>query len=72
MAEESIKSTNMLYDYVIIESVSCILVVVKEKKEEWIFLFPFPEDKDNKENEQWAGLNIPSFFTWAAPNSAYL
>ena len=52
MAEESIKSTNMLYDYVIIESVSCILVVVKEKKEEWIFLFPFPEDKDNKENEQ--------------------
>ena len=61
IVKDSIRSANMLYDYVITESVCGTLTVVKGKKEEWAFLFPFPENKDDKEKEQWTGLNIPSF-----------
>ena len=55
MAKESIKSTNMLYDYVIIESVCCTLTVVKgKKKRNEFFSFPFLRTKmiKRKNSEQ--------------------
>ena len=46
-------------------------VAVKRKKEEWVFLFPFPENKEDQENSE-QGLNIASRFTLTAPNSTCL
>ena len=46
-------------------------VAVKRKKEGWVFLFPFPENKEDQENSE-QGLNIPSHFTLTAPNSTCL
>ena len=46
-------------------------VAVKRKKEEWVFLFPFPENTEDKENSE-QGLNIPCCFTLTAPNSTCL
>ena len=46
-------------------------VAMKRKKEEGVFLFLFPENKENKENSE-QGLNIPSCSTLTAPNSTWL
>ena len=55
------------------QQVHCCVCGSEKEKAEWVFLFPFPENKEEK-RKQWAGLNIPFFFflTLIAPNSACL
>ena len=44
----------------------------KEKKEEYVFFFPFPENKEDEENSEQAWTFLDFFFTLTAPNSACL
>ena len=49
-----------------------VFVAVKRKKEEWVFLFPFPEDKEYKENSEQAWPVLVFFFPLTDPNSECL
>ena len=37
-------------------------VAVRRKKEEWVFLFPFPENKDDRENSEQACTSLVFYF----------
>ena len=49
-----------------------VFVAVKRKKEQWVFLFPFPEDKEYKENSEQAWTVLVFFFPLTDPNSECL
>ena len=48
-----------------------VLLHWKAKNEEWVFLFPFSENKEDKKNNEQA-WTFPGFFTLTAPTSACL
>ena len=52
-------------------SLRVFVAVKRKKKEDWVFLLPFPENKEYKENSEqvWTFL---VFFTLTAPNSECL
>lgn len=49
----------------------CLCYSENEKKKELVFLFPFPENKENRENSEQVRTFLV-FFTSIAPNSACL
>ena len=66
---------NILYIYLAVPGLSygtqdilfslmaCGIVAAKRKTEEWVFLFPFPESKEDKENSEQAWTFPVFFFT---------